>query len=240
MADLDLVQATFNSENAGTEDVVVSYSSNVTAGNTLICMVFSDDAMFATVSVSDDVNGSWTDGGEIDGTGTTNRAVNCFYFANAAAGATQVTSTTTNNGTAAPSLHIFEVEGNLAPVDPEGTANVTNTSSPSGQASTTTTASSFRVGGFRVSAVGTPTMSDGGGGGSFTANGDADSSRNAAFYLANDTTTGALTVDCSGGFGSSDWSILQVAFEVSGAPADTSMPPVNLLANPKMRNLLNR
>ena len=236
MADLDLVQATNASGSAGDEDVVLSYSSNVTAGSTLIAIVFSDDAMFGTVSVSDDVNaGNWTDGGGVDGTGTTNRAVNCFYFANAAAGATQVTSTTTNNGTATPSLHIFEVEGDLAPVDPEGTANITNSSAPSNVASTTTTASSFRVVGSRASSIPSAQTVTG-----FTANGSHDANRNAAFYLENDTTTGARDVSLSGGTSGTDWSVVHVAFEVSGAPADTSLPPINLLANPKMRNLLNR
>ena len=76
---------------SGTTGLALAFTSNVTAGNLLICRYSELNANARTPSVSDNVGGTWA---SLTITGANSRRTQTFYCLSAVGGATTVTITT--------------------------------------------------------------------------------------------------------------------------------------------------
>lgn len=109
-----------------TTTVAKQYDVNCTSGSTLVGIFTSDPSFVATLSVADDVNGSWT---SVVSTSDLSGKIQIFYFQNnAATGKPTVTGTLSLASYGY--LQIYEVVGAPASsLDVSGSQNDTNDSS---------------------------------------------------------------------------------------------------------------
>ncbi len=141
----------------------VSFSSNVTAHSTLVLMmrVGTDTGPVSISSVTDNVNGAWTKRFST-AHHTVGIALDCWYFLNAAAGATTVTFNLTGGST---TLRCAIAEGvidatNGDSVDTSNSAETTGSSASSGSI-TTANAVEWLVSGCITNNTNTPTAGTG-------------------------------------------------------------------------------
>lgn len=103
------------------------YPSSVTAGNLLVCGVsIITGGLAQTVTVTDDVNGSWQLISQSHEDFTTNLDIYMFYFANTGAGRPTLTFTSTRSTVFY--IHIAEVAGaqTVNPLDGYGVGSMAN------------------------------------------------------------------------------------------------------------------
>lgn len=132
-----VAQSSFNNITTNVTTMTYQYPSVVTAGNLLVCAAISNSGGTTTntCTVSDSVNGAWTQITLVRENTSSDLALFLFYFPNTGAG--QPTLTVTTNHASALYLHVAEVSG-AATASPSDGSGI-------GQASTGTTmsASSF-------------------------------------------------------------------------------------------------
>jgi hypothetical protein len=110
---------------SGNDTQSFAYSSNVKAGNFLVCVV-SADSNDDPISVSDNVNGSWTAGPDPGWNNNFHHHVTLWYFLNAAAGKPTVTVT---GPTAGGATHCAEYSGVATSSAVDGSATVNDSTS---------------------------------------------------------------------------------------------------------------
>ena len=113
------LQATGNTA-SGATSVAKAFVSNVTAGSLLVCAVTVYDAT-KTPTVSDTVNGAWTQALSYSNTSVLNAVTRIFYYPNSAGGACTVTASW--SGSASGEIHQAEYAGaaTSSPLDQTGT-----------------------------------------------------------------------------------------------------------------------
>jgi hypothetical protein len=135
--------ATLSSNNGGvsstaaTNTVAVAYAGAVTSGNTLIAFI-ATEGVGASITISDSVNGSWTEitGAYVSHTGF--GTASAFVFNNTGAGTPTVTATATGFNGVWRALQVFEVAG-AADTGPINVANTAQGASSVPSVSFTTT-----------------------------------------------------------------------------------------------------
>lgn len=137
-----VAQSSFNNITTSVTTMTYQYPSAVTAGNLLVCAAVgnSGGTTTNTCTVSDDVNGAWTQITLVRENTTTDLTLFLFYFPNTGAG--QPTLTVTTNHASAIYLHVAEVSGALtaSPLDGSGIGQASTGGTMSASSFTTTQA----------------------------------------------------------------------------------------------------
>lgn len=110
---------------SGTATIAKAYTSNVQAGSLLVCAITVYDST-KTPTVSDNLNGAWTQAVSYSNTAVLNHITRIFYFPNSAAGACTVTGSWT--GAASSEIHQGEYSGaaTVSPLDQTGTGGASS------------------------------------------------------------------------------------------------------------------
>jgi hypothetical protein len=156
-----LVQSA-NWSNASASSLVGGFGSTTTAGNMLLCWVYGQTVTGISLSVSDSVNGSWTQVGSTYSDATQLQTIGCFIFPNAASVPSSSTNVTVHLGSVAAYLR-FRLQEYSSPTNTPvdqfgpGHSDVTTTAVSIGPTGTTAqaaelicalVATSNSVGGF--------------------------------------------------------------------------------------------